>query len=91
MNPNGPVILVDSLDLVRTRLLDVIVAKIDLAFAHVELTGARREDSGQYLDQGRLAGAVVADEPDDFVATDLEIDIPQSTYQSEILLDVDHP
>ena len=42
------------------------------------------------LHQRRFAGAVVADEPDDLVVADFEVDALQRTHRTEVLLDVDH-
>ena len=39
-----------------------------------------------HLDQRRLAGAVVADQPDDLVAADGEVDVAQRLDGAEILL-----
>jgi len=56
----------------------------------VQISARGRENSGKNLDQRRFAGSVVADETDDFVVADLEIDVFQGAHRSEVLLDVDH-
>ena len=44
------------------------------------------EHAGHDLDQRRLAGAVVADQADDLVAADGEVDVAQRLDGAEILL-----
>ena len=46
----------------------------------------RRHHAGHHLDQRRLAGAVVADQADDLVPADGEIDVAQRLDGAEILL-----
>jgi len=47
-------------------------------------------DAGHHLDEGRLAGAVVADERDDLAGVDLDRGAAQGVQRSEMLLDVAH-
>jgi hypothetical protein len=47
--------------------------------------GVRWLGSGNGLDQGRLAGAVVADQADDLAAVDLEVDVLERLDRAEAL------
>src|SRR5262245_20634829 len=49
-----------------------------------QISGA---DPGDHLDEGRLAGAVVADETDHFAGADLEVDTGQRLHCAEPLAD----
>ena len=44
------------------------------------------QHAGHGLDQRRLAGAVVADQADDLVAADREVDVAQGMDSAEIFL-----
>ncbi len=68
-------ILVDGFDPMRVRLLDVIGAKIHLASGDIELAAGWRKNTGEDFHHGRFAGAVVADESDDLVATYFQVDV----------------
>ena len=52
-----------------------------------DLTVVRRVDAGDHLDQRRLAGAVVADEPDDLAGVELEVDAVERLDGAEPLAD----
>ena len=79
-------ILVDGLDGEIVGHADGIVRELDFLVANEDAAGGRREDAGHHLDQGRLAGAVVADQPDDLVLADREVDVLQSVDRPEELL-----
>ena len=49
--------------------------------------GVRLVDAGQDLHQRRLAGAVLADQPDDLAAADLDRDVLQRMHAGEALVD----
>src|SRR5208283_1832770 len=74
----------------RVRLLYRVRSGVHLAIRDEQIAARGWEDSGEDLDQRRLAGAVVADETNDFVVADLEIDAFQGADGSEVFLDVDH-
>ena len=59
-------ILVDRLDAVRDRVGGVL--QHDLLAADEDVAAGERHGAGQHLDQRRLAGAVVAEQPDDLAA-----------------------
>ena len=59
---------------------------LDFAVANEDLARGRRKHAGHDLDQRRLAGAVVTDEPDDLVAADGDIDVAKSMHGAKILL-----
>ena len=69
--------LIDGLDAQVVGAADGIVGPGDLPVADIEPAGGRLLHAGDDLDQGRFAGAVVADQADDLVGADLEIDIAQ--------------
>ena len=69
------------------RHADGVVGEVDFAVANEDAAGGRLEHAGHDLDQRRLAGAVVADQADDLVAADGEIDVAQRLDGAEILLD----
>src|SRR5262245_38535454 len=69
-------------------LADRVIGKIDFPVANEDASRGRLEDAGQGLDQGRLAGAVVADKADGLVAADREIDILQRLNRAEIFLHI---
>src|SRR5688572_26999648 len=47
------------------------------ATPHADLALRRVEDAAHALEQGRLAGAVVADEPDGLALLDVEVDVAE--------------
>ena len=57
----------------------------DLLAAEVGLTGVRGLDAVDGLDQGALAGAVVADQGDDLARVDLEVDLVEGPNGPEAL------
>ena len=81
-------VLVDGLDRQVVRHPDRVVGKVELAVAHEDPPRGRRQHPGQHLDQRRLAGTVVADQPDDLVLPHREVDVPQRLDRAEELL---HP
>ena len=46
--------------------------------SHDDLAGGRLQDSGDALEQGRLARAVAAEDPDRLTRTDLRTDVPEA-------------
>ena len=79
-------VLVDGLDRQVVRHAHRIVGEVDLPVADEDAPGGRLQHAGHHLDQRRLAGAVVADQPDDLVAADGEVDVAQRLDGAEILL-----
>ena len=63
---------------------------IDRFVVKVDLTARQRMVAGQHLDQGRFAGAVIAEQADDLLAIDVEINAAQHLYAAEILVDINH-
>ena len=78
-------VLVDDLDTLGARV-DGLVEVLGLA-VDPELAFGRREVAGDDLDQGRLAGAVVAHEAHDIAGLDREIDALQRLDGAEMLGD----
>ena len=83
-------VLVDGFDSQRVRLLHGIGVRVDPVIRDVQVSARGRENPRENLDQRRFAGAIVADETDDLIVADLEVDIFQGAHRSEVLLDVDH-
>ena len=81
-------ILIDGFDAVFVGALDVVRSEVDLAPGDVEFAAGRAKDAGQDFHHRRFARAVVADQPDDLVATDFQIDVLEGANNAEILLDV---
>ena len=79
-------VLVDGLDRQVVGLAHRVAGRLDLAVAHEQLARGRRPHAGHHLDQGRLAGAVVADQADDLVASDGDVDVAQRVHGAEVLL-----
>ncbi len=79
-------VLIDRLDREVVRHADRVFAWLNLPIADHDLACARLEHAGHDLDEGGLAGAVVADEADDLVAADGEVDVAQRMHRAEILL-----
>ena len=84
-------VLVDRLDRQIVRHPHRIFALRNLAVADVNLARRRRQHAGHNLDQRRFAGAVVADQPDDLVAADGDVDVAQRVNRAKILLHADKP
>ena len=80
-------ILVDDLDAVPPRLDRPV--QHDLATVHPHRAVAREEVAGDHLDQRRLAGAVVAHQPDDLAGLDRQRDVVHRLDGAEMLRDVD--
>ncbi len=57
---------------VADALLDLLGVGADVEPGHASVAGARREQAGEHLDGGRLAGAVGAEEAEDLALGDLE-------------------
>ena len=79
-------VLVDGLDRQVVRHAHRIVGEVDLLVADEDAPRGRREHAGHHLDQGGLAGAVVADQADDLVPADGEIDVAQRLDRAEEFL-----
>ena len=79
-------VLINGLDREVVRHAHRILARLDFAVADEDLAGRREEDAGHHLDQGRLAGAVVADQADDLIASYGDMDVAQRVDGAEILL-----
>jgi hypothetical protein len=73
------------------RALNVVAPKIDFPAGDIKFTTSRRKNTSEDFYNGRFTGTVISDQPDDFVATDLQVDARQSAYQTKILINVDHP
>ena len=80
-------LLVDGLDAELVAAAHRIVVEVDRPVAKVDGTAGRPEHAGHHLDQGRLAGAVVADQADDLVAADREVDVAERPHRAERHLD----
>ena len=81
-------VLVDRLDAERDRVGGA--ADVDLAAADVDVAAGRRDRARQNLDQRRLAGAVVAEEPDDLALVDRQVDVLERLDAAVELGDVLH-
>ena len=79
-------VLVDGLDREVVRHAHRIVARMNLVVADEDLARGRRKHAGHHLDQRRFAGAVVADQADDLVAADRDVDVAQRMHGAEIFL-----
>ena len=80
-------LLIDGLDAETARprhrpVVDALAMEIDLA------AGVGRVEAHHHLDERRLAGAVVAEQPDDLPPVDLEIDVRERPHFAERLGDV---
>src|SRR4029078_2413540 len=75
--------LVDRLDACRPRFL----RRLEGHLLPLELQGAAVGvlRAGQTLDEGRLAGAVVADHREDLAGVEAEVDAPESDHAAEQL------
>ena len=79
-------VLVDGLDRQVVRHAHGVVGKVEFPVADEYPPRRWREHARQHLDQRRLSGAVVADQPDDFVAADRKIDVAQRLDRAEEFL-----
>ena len=79
-------VLIDRLDGEVMGLAHGIGAPVDLPVAHEDAPRCGPQHAGHHLDEGRFPGAIVADQPDDLVAPDLEIDVAQPLDGAEELL-----
>src|ERR1700736_2564921 len=75
--------LVDGLDAQVVGLPDRVLIEIHQAVAAPDVPCRRPEDAAHDLDQGRLAGAVVAEQANDLVAAHLEIDVREGLHLAE--------
>ena len=64
------------------------LAKIDLLAVHQHRAGRRLVHAREDLDERRLAGAVVAEQAEDFARVDLQRDVVQDVDRAEGLVDV---
>jgi hypothetical protein len=62
----------------------------DLASVELDAAGVLGVDAGEHLDQGRLAGAVLADQRVHLPGRHLEASLPQRRYAQELLVDALH-
>src|SRR6267378_4472183 len=84
--------LVDGLDAKVVGLPDRILIEIDQAVAHPDVPCRRPEDAAHDLDEGRLAGPIIAEQADDLVPAHLEVDVRKRLHLAEghvDLLEVD--
>ena len=81
-------VLIDRLDRQVVRAAHREVGEIDLLVADEQPAGGGRDHAGHHLDQRRFAGAVVADQADDLVAPDAEIDVLERLHRAEVFLHV---
>ncbi len=81
-------VLVDRLDRQAVRAAHREAVEIDLLVADEQAPGSWREHAGHHLDQRRFAGAVVADQADDLVPPDTEVDVLQRLHRAKILLNI---
>ena len=79
-------ILVDRFDRQIVRHPDRVFAGLNFAVADEDPARGRRQHAGHELDQRRFARAIVADEPDDLVASYGEVDVAQRVHGAEVLL-----
>ncbi len=82
-------VLVDRLD--AERLGVAWAAEVDRLAGEDQLPGAWLERPGQDLDQGRLAGAVVAEQRHHLARMDLEADPVEGGDRAEALADAIRP
>ncbi len=83
-------VLIDGLDRHRVRKADRVMREVDFLVADKDPAGAGRDHPGQHFDQRGFAGAVVADQADDFVAANGQVDVAQSMHGAEIFLHAFH-
>jgi hypothetical protein len=77
-------VLVDGLDAAGHGLLRR--PELDLLALDEDPAAVRRMGAGEHLDQGRLAGAVVADEPHDLAGLGMEVDVDERMHAAVPLL-----
>ena len=71
-------ILIDRLDREVVRHAHRIVGEVELPVANEDASRGRRQHAGHDLDQRRLARAVVADQADDLVPANRQIDVARA-------------
>src|ERR1700734_3119376 len=79
-------VLINRLDRELVRHANRIVGETQLAVADENATRRGRQHSGHYLDQRRLAGAVVADQAHNLIAANRKIDVVQRPNRTEEFL-----
>src|SRR5882724_537128 len=80
--------LVDRLDAQVVGLPDRILIEIHQAVAYPDVPRRWPEDAAHDLDEGRLAGPVVAEQADDLVPAHLEIDVRKRLHLAKGHVDV---
>ena len=81
-------VLIDRLDRQVMRHADRVVGEIDRLVADENAAGGWRRHAGHHLDERRLAGAVIADQADDFIPSDRQVDISQRMNRAKIFVHV---
>ncbi len=81
-------LLVDAGDAQRLRIGRA--AQLDLLAVHQQLAGVRAVEAGHHLDQGRLAGAVLAHQRVDLTRVEIERDAAERVRRAEALRHVRH-
>src|SRR5437762_4254977 len=80
--------LVDRLDPQVVGLPDRILVEVHQAVAHPDVPRRWPEDAADDLDEGRLAGPIVAEQAHDLVPAHLEIDVRERLHLAEGHVDV---
>src|ERR1043165_8562654 len=75
--------LVHGLDAQVVGTAHRVARRIDSLVADPDGTGGRPQDTADDLDKRGLSGAIVADHPDDLVATDREVDLRQRLHPAK--------
>jgi hypothetical protein len=65
--------------------------QIHLAIADEDAAGCRRENTGHHFDKGGLSSAIIADEADDFVAPDGDVNLAERVHGTEKFVDLLQP
>ncbi len=60
----------------------------DVALSVADSTGGGCVEAGDAVEEGRLAGAVRADDPDDLPLVDAQVDVAQGLHAAEADVDV---
>jgi hypothetical protein len=68
-----------SVEAQAVRLAHRVAVPVDQLVADEELAGTGPDDAGENLDQRGFAGTVIADQADDLIAADREIDAGERT------------
>src|SRR5260221_744379 len=83
-------ILIYGLDAVRVVALHAVTPKIDFSARHGPIASRWWKHPCQDFDHRRFSRAVVANETNDLIATNLDVDVGKRTHQTKIFLDIDH-